>query len=174
MTQKVLIFVSVVLPNLTSVDNLFLQSSAEDFNCQIFDNLRCLGIIEGEYQCQRATVSIAKPPASCSNSSYGLTLREKLAIAFGVIIGLLILAALVYLFHWRRRSGCCWGRFKQPEDIGKTMERGRNDSIASEIWFDTTLNADTRYMYINRNRIMDRATPAEGPDGAGYWEVTNL
>lgn len=166
--------ISVLLSNLTSVENFDLESSDDKIDCKVFDNLRCRGIIKGEYQCEGKTVAIAKLSSSCtssSNSSKGLTLREKLAISFGVIFGVLILAALIYLLFWLIQSR---GLGRPTEEAEDTIRR--IDSNVSEMWFDSNMDADTRYVYINGNRVVDRATPVmneQDPD-AGYWEVVAL
>jgi len=170
-----LIKISVLLPNLTSVENFDIESSDDKIDCQVFDNFRCRGIIKVQYQCEGVTVVIAQFPSSCassSNSSKGLTLRKKLAISFGVILGVLILAALIYFFYWLIRSRRLGG---SAEETQNTMKHRHVDSNISEMWFESNMDADTRYMYISGNRVVDRATPVneEDPD-AGYWEIVDL
>lgn len=158
---------SVALPNLTYVQNFYLASSDDDFNCQSFEYRRCRGIITDQFQCQGKTVPIGKTPSSCDNPHRGssLSLRKKLVIAFGVVLGVLLMIASIFLYWFRGSRYSLLRRLRRGDNMkidDKISKHRRIDSNNSDIWFESSLDADTRYMYVNRNRVMHRGRPVSG------------
>lgn len=93
----------IYFPNLVNVSGDFYIEGNSQPSCQVLDNMRCRGVINGRYyQCGSETVDISSDPNECQYTypAYGWTRAKKLAVGLGVSFGILALAGLLFWAYW--------------------------------------------------------------------------